>query len=764
MYKNLIRNVACISCAIATYSGPVFAQSKGWVLEEIIVTATKREESLQDISVAVAVVDGDLLDNQSIGTLDELTMRMPSVMMSEAMAATNIFIRGVGSGQNFGFEQSVGMFIDGAYFSRGRSFRNPFFDVERVEVLKGPQTVLFGKNVVSGAFNITTRKPTDEWESSLTGYVEPEYSGKRLSGTFSGPLTESLGVRISGQTFSSDGYMENSLPGAEDPYGRDEYLLRGALQWDPTDELRINLKVEQGQYDVTGGYATQATSLSPGHLALIQAVDPRAEDKLDYRVSVPATNDPLFEGTFNDTDTENVTLSMNWSFENSELTSVTSYIAFDFETKTNNDFTNLNIVAGPERHKSETFAQEIRLASITDQFLEYIVGAYYSDDKLRTRRQATLDLSLSALAGVFASDRLGRNQQFAQDAESWAVFGELTMNLSDDFRLKLGLRYTEDDKIVDKQLWYSDASTLDNATPDPVIAASYNGVIGVEHKYVGVKRKTDDIPFAITAEWDVSGDLLTYAYYKEGFKAGGFDEDFTSGVPDEFEFEDEGVKAYAVGAKWTLADGRAYINAELFNSEFTNLQVSTFSVASFLVGNAAAATSRGLDVDTRWQITEEFGVGGSFVWLDATYDDYTQGPCVLDAAGNPTAESCDLSGQPLQYAPDVVSNIYAEYSVAVFSDWTFDLNVDVNYSDEFFLAGDLDPDIMQDSYVKLNSTLSLTSPSEMYRFSIIGKNLTDEMTSHQGNDIPLANFYGGKAISAFVDPPRTVALQAEVRF
>ncbi len=762
--KQFLIGTALVSFLLGFGSGSALAQDSSGIIEEIIVTATKRAESLQDVAIAITVIDGARIDAQSINTLDELTQLIPTVMMSDAQAATNIYIRGIGSGQNYGFEQSVGMFIDGVHYSRGRQFRNPFFDVERVEVLKGPQGVLFGKNVVAGAFNITTRKPTEEWETTVKAYWNPKSNGTEFSGIVSGPLTETLGIRFSGIYTNTDGYMKNTLPGKIDPPKREEGMVRVILQWDPTETFSAVLKGEMGNYDATGGIAGKATTLSPLHLSLTQAVDPLANTDFDYVTSMPATNDPLFEGVFNDTNTETLSLTMNWDLGASILTSISSYVGYDWEAKTNNDWTNLNVVAGPQRQDYETFSQEIRLTSAQDQTIEYLVGAYYSKDDYHTRLQATLDVGLSALAGIFYSDRLGRNQQFAQDTESWAVFGELIWNVSDQFRAKFGGRYTEDDKTADKRLWYSDASTLDNAVPDPDIAASWNGVIGVEHNLVGVDRSTDDFSPAITLEWDANDNLMTYISYTKGFKAGGFDEDFTSGVIEDFEFEDEKVDAWALGAKWTLAEGRGFLNAEIFNAEFKNLQVSTFSVASFLVGNAAAATSKGLDLDGRWQFTDRFGAGAAFVFLNARYDDYTTAPCPLDDAGNAIAEFCDLTGEPLQYAPDTSGSLYLDYSVPVFGSWELGLYGDMNYSDNFFLAGDNDPDVVQDSYVKFNGRISLSSDDGQYIFSLIGKNLTDKITSHQGNDIPLAGLYGGKALSSFLDPPRTIALQAVVRF
>lgn len=761
-----LRKLIVVTIAAATLaftSAPSLAQDGQ--IDEIIITATKRAESLQDVSAAVTVFDGLQLQDLSINNLARLTEFAPAVMMSEAQAGTNIFIRGIGSGQNYGFEQSVGMFIDNVHFSRARTFRNPFFDVERVEILKGPQSVLLGKNVIAGAFNITTRRPTEEWETSLLGQVTPEFNGYLASAIISGPVSENFGIRLAGQYSDIDGFMTNTLPGAEDPYGREESVIRGTAQWDITEDFTAILKLEAATYDVSGGYPTQPIRLSDNHFALIQAVDPLAETNRDWQTSVPATDDPLFLGLFNDTNTDNATLMLEWDMSNGGvLTSTTSQIGFDFEALTNNDHTNLNVVAGPQRQDFEAFAQEIRYTSPSDRTFEYIAGVYYSDETYKTRLQATLDLSQSALAGVFCCDRLGRNQQFRQENDSWAVFGEVIWNISESFRAKVGARYTEDDKTADKRLWYSDASTLDNAVPDPDIAAAYNGVIGVEHDLRGVKRSTDNFSPAFTLEWDATSDLMTYVSYTEGFKAGGFDEDFTSGVIDEFEYEDEEAESWALGAKWTIAGGRGYVNSELFSTNITNLQVSTFSVASFQVGNAAEVTSEGLDVDARWMVNDVFSVGGSAVFLDARYDDYRTAPCILDDAGNPIAQSCDLSGEPLQFAPDFSGRVYGDFVWPVFSNWQFGVYVDLAYSDEFFIAGDNDPETIQEAYTKINARISMSTADGNMRFALIGNNITDKLTSHQTNDIPLASLYGGKGVDAIVDPPRMISLQAEFRF
>ena len=761
---KLLRITTCLNVALTICTTAVRAQDGG-TAAEILVTATKRAEIAHDVSLAGAVIDGERLDGLSINTLDELTFLTPSVTVTNAQAATNLFIRGVGSGQNYGFEQSVGIFVDGVHLSRGRSARGLFFDLERVEVLKGPQGLLFGKNVVAGAFSLVTRKPTEEWEGNLTGAWTPKYDGREFSGFASGPLSENFSIRLAGKYCKIDGYINNTLPDVPNPGGLEEFILRGTARWRPMDNLVATFKAETTQLDVEGGLPVTPTLLAPAHLALVQAVDPLAETNKDYQTSTPGAGDPFFDGSFNNTKTENYTLTLEWGLGDHQLTSVSSYIGYEINQRTNNDHVNLNVVSTPEKHDFNAVAQEIRLASPGGGFLEYFAGAYYANEDLDTRRIANADVSLSSLGGVFGVDRFGRNQRFSQDLDTWAIFAEATLNITDRFRLIGGARYTEDSKVADKRMFYSDvAMTVDEAVPSPAASAAFNNVFGAEHNFNGVKRTTNDFLPAVKLEYDVNDEMLVYGSYTQGFKAGGFDEDYLSGVIDDFEYEDEEVVSFAAGTILSLLGGDAYISAEFFHSEFTNIQVSTFSVSSFFVGNAAAATTLGVDINGYWRVNDNLLLGGAFVWLDAEYDEYEKGPCVLDDAGVEIAAFCDLSGERLQYAPKTSGSFYANYNIPISNGWEIGLYGDLVYSSEFATAGDLDPLSVQDSYVKLNATISLAAPDNKFRLSLVAKNLTNRLTSHQANDIPLAVFFGGKGFSNFIDPPRMLTMQAAVNF
>lgn len=248
--KYFEKTAVCLSLAAITG----FATSNAYTqaLEEVVVTATKRVEGLQDVPIAISVMSGDAIEQRGLTSLEDLTVFMPNIHVAEGGAGTQLFIRGIGSGINYGFEQSVGTFIDGVYYGRGRSARGRFLDLERVEVLKGPQSTLFGKNTIAGAINITTARPTDEFESYVDLSYRTELEGVGITGMVSGPITDNLRGRLVAKKYDDEGYVENKAPGGEDGPQQDNLSVRGVLDWDATPDLNFLLKAEYNSNDVKG--------------------------------------------------------------------------------------------------------------------------------------------------------------------------------------------------------------------------------------------------------------------------------------------------------------------------------------------------------------------------------------------------------------------------------------------------------------------------------------------------------------------------------
>jgi len=762
---------AAMGALTLTVSAEGFAQVAGEraKLDEIIVTATKRAESLQDVPIAVSVVSGDFLTEQSINKLEDATSFIPNVTVAKGNATDSIFIRGIGSGVNAGFEQSVGTFIDGVYFGRARSSRNPFFDLARVEVLKGPQSSLFGKNTIAGAFNVTTNRPTQDFEARLTGTFEPEYNGRSVEGIISGGLGDKVSVRLGTRYAKSDGYFENTLTGNDDPE-TDEYILRGQLLFEPTDNLEILLKAETSEFNRVGdSYAL--TQANPLIASLTSASDPSSNASFDYVRSGPGTG-PIFGFEGDDTNAQNYSGTVNWDLGNFTLTSITSHIEYDYEAARDVDYSSLNFLVLKEDQDYKAFGQELRITSPVSDTFEYIVGGFYSSEDLANSKGVDVNLNsvppvasfLVNVAGVPTAALTGRrNQRFSQDTTSWALFAQGTYHLADNLRLTGGLRYTEDEKESQKELFYSTINTND---VNPLISAVYPSLgFGVNQALTERSRKEDAVSGEAIVEYDVNDDTLMFARYARGFKAGGFDEDNVQNTPASVEFESETVDAFEIGSKSTLLDGAMRLNLTAFYNTYDNLQVSTFDgVASFIVGNAASANTKGIEADLDYQVNENFDLKLAAAYLDAKYDEYPGGPSVTQPDGT-SAPSQDLSGRPLQFAPKITINAVAGYETAIFEKWNGRIEVNGNYNDGYEVPGDLDPNLAQDSFFKFGARVSLFDENGL-SLSVIGKNLTDEKTTQWGNDLPLSTLVGttGNNYFQYIDPPRTVTFQVSKKF
>lgn len=717
-------------------------------LDQVIVTARKRQENLVTVPLSVSVVTGADLDRLGVQRLDEALQGEPGVNVTPTPVGDLLFVRGIGSGQNQGFEMSVGTFVDGVHFGRGRSSRHAFLDVESIEVLKGPQPILFGKNTTAGAFNIQTRKPSDEPEVYVEARVEPEFNTYQVTGVVSGEIADNLLGRFVLKSFQTDGYVENTFDDVYQP-SRDDLVGRGTLVWTPTSDLEITLKGEYGDGAMQGG-RSQVTKASPLLRTLIAGVDPNAEYRLDHTKSGSGTIAP-FDREYEDDTTYNATLTVDWDIGDHTLTSISSYVGFDVGYSFDADFTPLNFLHQKWSQHWHSWAQELRLASPTGGTFEYTGGIYLATEKFKNSKDFAIDFAQTPLP----FGRTSRIQNFSQDTDTWSVFAEGTWNLTDSLSAIAGLRHTEDEKRADKELYWAQYGTK---VPDPSITL-YTGIgLGAAHFYKGIERSTDDDSLALTLRYK-PGDVMYYASYTQGFKAGGFDESDISGDLAKINFDDETVDSYEIGLKADMLGGRMRTQAAVFYNMYDSLQVSQFDgVAALIVGNAAEAITSGLEVQTQFAASEHLTLSLAATYLDAYYDEYQGGPCAFGQGS-----FCDLSGKTLTFAPEWSGSIAARWEDDLPNGWRYALDGKLFATSEFYTEADLDPFVRQDAFAKIDASLALMSPGDVWQFSVIGKNLTDETTFHFANDIPLSNILGNN-YQTYVDPPRTVALQAKYRF
>lgn len=792
------------------------------MLEEIIVTATKREEGLQQVPIAISVISGQQIENKSIHTIEDLSSYIPNVHMSEASTGTQIFIRGIGSGVNYGFEQSVGTFVDGVYFGRGRSARGRFLDLERVEVLKGPQSTLFGKNTIAGAMNITTAQPTEEFEGYVSAGYTSELEAKTITAVISGPLSNSVRGRLAVRSYEDEGYVRNRAADGVDGPQKESLYARATLAIDVNEDWTATIKAEHGNLDVLGRQTVTAItnpSLASGGAAALYATpfgSTNFEAGFGYTsYGQNVRNMPLYD----DNESNIFQITLDGTYAEHGVKAVIGYTDYEFNNSLDSDFSPLRLLNRGRTEAHEQFSAELIISSPSDDTFEYLTGAFLQTEDLSNERFTHVDLSgvpplqagifallnqpNPALGGAsFAAAVLGGNlnpmtqsgildataiNSFKQDADSWSVFAEGTYHVSDSFRITAGLRYSEDEKDMSKNAksgyindWllangYADRVTDTPTMPLPALNAVYSSALNLAkaHSYTR-QRDEDHVTGHVNFQWDMNDEAMVYLEIGNGYKAGGFDEDngmgrevqTVGGVTDDLaDFEDESVETVELGAKIDLADGRGRLNIAAYVSTYEDVQVSTFDGnAAFVVGNAAESEVQGIEADVLFRVSEAITLNGAFAYLDATYKSFPGAGCNL-AQSLVTPRGCtqDLSGKPLQFAPEYTANVGINYQTELSSGMVLSAGLDYNWSDDVVIGADLDENLIQQSFGKLNARIALAN-DDQWQISVVGKNLTDETTFMWGNDIPLGPQGFNGSYFKLIDPPRSVEINLRYNF
>ncbi len=738
-------------------------------LEEIIVTAQKREQNLQDVPISINAVMGETIQNRGFTDLQDLTDIVPNIMIKEGGANDNMFIRGIGSGNNLGFEQSVGTFVDGLYFGRGRHSRAQFMDLDRVEVLRGPQSIFFGNSTIAGAINIHTKKPADQWEGYGKVYYAPGFEEREIELAAGGPLTDSVGIRVAARFAAMDGYLDNIVTGKIEPDEKAKQI-RGTISWSPTNRFEATYKFDFAQFDVKGE-PTQATDCPPanappmGTCALIAGpgapftggfarID-RTKVSAGLPAPFPSATPDFFGEVFQDAKLLSHNLTMNLEWAGHILTSVTGFVGSNDHESIDPDQGPFGILVVQRFESYDQYSQEFRVTSPTGGRFEYLAGVYYQDSKLKL----TSSFSNNLFAPPPGPGSLQGTQirDFIQDEETIAVFGQIRWNLLDNLSASFGFRWSEVDKKATNNL---QVRSIAGGPPSPGAL----GFFGGPGLIVDTRSESDFTP-EFTLEWRPVDNALTYFHYTDGFKAGGFNASFDSSLdPGAFQFEPETVDSFEVGAKTTWLDGAMTLNLALFRTEFENLQVSEFDgVSTFVIANAASSTSQGIELEANWQTTDRLRLFLSLAYLDAEFDKFPNASCtVAQELATPMGVVCvqDLSGSTMPYAPEVTGHFGFEYRHPLPYNLELTTNLIVNYTGAFFTAADIDPLLRQSGYAKIDARVGIGPGDGRWEIAFVGRNLTDKLTFGAGDDLP------GGALSSLklIDRPRQLAIQGRYRF
>ena len=802
-----------LTTGLAVAPSVSIAQATGTaVLEEVTVTARKKEENLSDVPIAISAVTGDFLQESNLSDILGLAEQVPNLSFGEAFNSSDRFaIRGIStSGSNIGFEQAVGFNVDGYYFGRSRFGQTMFLDLARVEVLKGPQNTLIGKNNTAGAINITTRKPGEEFG----GYVATTFDfeageGFAVEGAFDLPISDTVRARVAARVEDKDGYVEHGVTGADDAGARENVSIRGIVQWDVSDDLDATFMYQYGDIDRGARPREAGANCNVAH-----PIDDCAYNNVTYEDVIWAGEDR--SGDFaTETDYSLIGLTLNWQLNENwtvtSLSNVTTYEGNDISESNYDPSTDATLAQIQDEF--DQFSQEFRLLGSLSESMDLIAGVYYNDN--------TVDAAHSLLfcgGPVNCSDAssptyggLMRNFDATQDSETISVFGQIDFILSDTLTLGVGGRYTTEDKDANGRKWLSapgDGSggfaghQMGGGTPLPGTdfaggggCTSLPSLGGPRRDLNGVtvgcfgplvagsnsgdfSRSESDFSPNVVLTWQPSDENMLYASYSEGFKGGGYQLWPVGGgalTEAAVDFDGEDAQSLEVGGKHTLLDMTLQVNWSAWSTEIKGLQVSAFDpvITAQNIVNAGKTSSEGIEADLNWLPDNSHRVTASFAYLDAIYDSYEGANCY---SGQSEAMGCvggvqSLTGQDVSFSPGLQYNLSVDGAYPVGDSLEWGWRAAYHWMDDQFIGTQNHPTAdVQDSYSKVNANLFVASQDGKWRVSLIGLNLTDENVGTGSNHGRMMNLLPDPTATpnipttVFMAPGRQIAVQGRYNF
>jgi len=726
--KIFPRTALATSTALFLHAGAATA-----ALEEVVVTATKRAESIQDVPVSVTAVSSDVMQKLNITDVEDLTAIVPNFEINSAAVIPNLYIRGIGGGLAHSIEQTVGRFIDEVYISRAAINLHPFLDVAAVEVLRGPQGTLFGKNTAAGAMIIHTNDPTDDFEAGFNlSYGEYDTTGSvgEVNGFISGGLSDNVSGRLAFIYKDKDGFYENQLNGP-DGAEREDYGLQGKLRFDLSDQTTVGLKLSYMEYEEDGSDTAEMNAVSnppgldvwrflgensgaPNAATFTPDLDWKTWSNCGEALSSPASGSvPI--GSFcpgRDQESTNVTLDVEHEVDAGSIKFIMAYQDYDYEHRFHGLESGLaNLFRAFRDEQYEGISTELRFTSNTGEKFDYIAGLYYEDSDLDRQQNSDFNVNGIGPNTTFARE----HEPWSQTTETFAVFGQARWYFTDRLTGIFGGRWSTETKDFDFERWFTAYGT--NSGPR-------------DQDITPISEDRDESRFtpSATIQYDVNENMNIFATAARGHKTGGFSDRIESQDAD-IEFDEEIVDSFELGMKGSFLDDSLSLNVTLFYMEIEGLQLATQVPGvevGFSVDNAADSTSQGVELESNWAINNNWTLGLNYAYTDATYDEFDGiedcSDDYKDANGN-----CDLAGAPLQYAPENKLSAYVDYfAEQAVAGWDFGARVDLHYTDDQYTDVALQDFSFSESHETISASLRVISPSQKVTLSLIGRNLTNE--------------------------------------
>ena len=726
--KNFAKKTALILPLAITAASYSHAQQVQ--IEEIFVLATKREENIQDVPISVALVSGETISVLGISDMEDLSLYVPNFEINSSGVIPNLYVRGLGGGLTHATEQSVGRFIDDVYISRAAINLHPFMDVGAVEVVRGPQGTLFGKNTAAGAMIIRTNDATQDFDLGLNiseGTYATTGGVTEVNGFVNGGLSDNVSGRLAFLYKDREGFYEN-LGDGPDGAQREDYGIQGKLSFDISDTTIANLKVQYmdlteygsdtAELNGTGGpplfvwQAAVANSGAPNADQYIPVLDWKVHYTCSDVVSTAAAGS-IDIGSFcpgRDQDTTNITFDVEHDVNAGSFKFIAANQEYSYKSKFHGfEGGGANLFRANRDEDYSGFSTELRFTSEEDEVFDYIAGVYYEDSEIDRNQYSDINL-----VGFGPPVLFRKTEPWSQTTETFAVFAQARWHFSDRVTGIFGGRWSSETK----DFKFEDFSTAYGTNSGP---RNYAITLRDENR--------DESKFtpSFTLQYALNDDINLFATATRGHKTGGFS-DRVDTQTGPITYDAEVVDGIELGMKGSFFEGAMNLNVVLYKMEIEGLQLATQipDTINFVVGNAADSTSQGLEIESDWALNDNWTIGLNYAYTDATYDEYI-------GAGNCGAQFknldgvCDLSGQTLQYAPENKASAYAEYfSFDAIGDWDFGARINLTHSSDQYTDVGLFDFALQESHETVEASLRLVSPSDKVTLSLIGKNLTNE--------------------------------------
>lgn len=763
--------------ALAAAATPALAQQDPPVIEEVVVTAQKRAENVQDVPLSIIAVSEKAMEAKGIDDAVELTRAVPNLRLDATAQQSGISlrIRGFGAASNFAIDPSVAPYIDGAFIPRPGAILKTFLDVESVEVLRGPQGTLFGRNATVGAISIRTNAPSTSGFAAKVGGQVANYGSYQGEVMVNAPVNDQFAVRFAGLANTTDGFVKNRLDGKT--YGQNA-LAEGRLSalWRPTDDLTWIGRLDYARTSGDGVAINQVdvATASPTQLARYSARLGGNPTTLSDPPSFK-TNQRFANLNLSDTQT-GLTSDLTWHPGGDYTVRLINAFRDWKNRQSDGDvaFTTADLLTRDASFSSRSQSHELQFISPKGALLngkfDFVAGLYYFDENYRTSEYFNLGgqwcsfVVAAAAPGLVgpcnAAPKIHATQgQFSQGASSLAAYVQTTYAITPNLDLILGARETQDRK----------SGFFQQAITNPTAA-----LLAVPET-TGMSFKDTRPSYRANLTWRVRPDIMGFVNYSTGYKSGGFNSArSTVALGQKRVFASETSKDWEIGVKSMLLDRRVQLNFTLYQTELDNFQDRSFDGSTFTVRNAGSVRARGFELEGQARPDEHIGLDWGVAYLDSIFTDNKNAPGLPGCTG--AANSCptvqDLSDRPTTFAPKWQVNLGAEYRTSpLVGGFTARVRGDMNYTSGMYTSNDLNPQSWVKAVTLWNARVGVSSADQTLNLDLFVDNLTDEhVFTTKFPQILDAVFgvrnptTGATLMRGFMNTPRTFGVRASKTF